>query len=574
MTNWGAEMGPPHGLQRSGWRRETLKIGESVSVDGFLARNGENRMNARTVTLTVDGRPARARRSTPIRAAARVTSRPEAGELAAGEAHEADGARVRPGVGRARRRGPRRGAAPRAQSRTCRRPGPAPRDADGRAILWGATPDEKGVWTPMFGITDPINPVDQTPFQPWAKALYDARQIHELEPHTRCKASGTRAAVSDAVRRRVRRDAGAQAPLHLRYRRPAHVSHGLHGRPLASEGPRAELLRPLDRLVGRRHARRSTARASTRASGSTAAACRTRAAAHGRALHAQGLRDDRVRDHGPRSRRLHGRLDRRVRLAVRARRRAVRVLVPAGELRRRAHGRRRALEHRSQRARSFRKLLTPAAAFAACGGADPSEVVMLVAGLSRADRRRLRLALAMPTRLRDRELPDLAVRQAEPADSARRARSPSFVGDVRSAGGSALATGSLVILFGLVPTARYSSSRWRRDSRFRALIADVDRRHRAGGSGAREAEPAAFGAAGRCAGRSSDDVSDAGRALSRKPASSTADAAESQIARSLILGTGVAPDRVRFDDQSLNTCDSARATRALVEPKPASAGCS
>ncbi len=55
VTNWGAEMGPPHGLQRSGWRRETLKIGESVSVDGFLARNGEKRMNARTVTLTATG---------------------------------------------------------------------------------------------------------------------------------------------------------------------------------------------------------------------------------------------------------------------------------------------------------------------------------------------------------------------------------------------------------------------------------------------------------------------------------------------------------------------------------------
>jgi hypothetical protein len=70
-------------------------------------------------------------------------------------------------------------------------PGPAPRDEAGRAILWGATPEEKGVWTPMFGITDPINPAEQTPFQPWARALYDARQIHELEPHTRCKASGT-----------------------------------------------------------------------------------------------------------------------------------------------------------------------------------------------------------------------------------------------------------------------------------------------------------------------------------------------------------------------------------------------
>ena len=55
VTNWGAEMGPPHGLQRSGWRRETLKIGESVTVDGFMARNGENRMNARTVALTATG---------------------------------------------------------------------------------------------------------------------------------------------------------------------------------------------------------------------------------------------------------------------------------------------------------------------------------------------------------------------------------------------------------------------------------------------------------------------------------------------------------------------------------------
>ena len=55
VTNWGAEMGSPHGLQRSGWRRETLKIGEQVSVDGFLARNGVKRMNARTVTLTATG---------------------------------------------------------------------------------------------------------------------------------------------------------------------------------------------------------------------------------------------------------------------------------------------------------------------------------------------------------------------------------------------------------------------------------------------------------------------------------------------------------------------------------------
>ena len=55
VTNWGAEMGPPHGLQRRGWRRETLKVGEEVTVTGSLAKNGSKRLNARTVTLTATG---------------------------------------------------------------------------------------------------------------------------------------------------------------------------------------------------------------------------------------------------------------------------------------------------------------------------------------------------------------------------------------------------------------------------------------------------------------------------------------------------------------------------------------
>ena len=58
VKNWGAEMGPPHGLQRRGWRRETLKIGDEVTVAGSLAKNGSNRMNASTVTMTkTGGRP-------------------------------------------------------------------------------------------------------------------------------------------------------------------------------------------------------------------------------------------------------------------------------------------------------------------------------------------------------------------------------------------------------------------------------------------------------------------------------------------------------------------------------------
>ncbi len=55
VTNWGAELGPPHGLQRRGWRRDTLKIGEEVTVEGSLAKNGAKRINARTVILTATG---------------------------------------------------------------------------------------------------------------------------------------------------------------------------------------------------------------------------------------------------------------------------------------------------------------------------------------------------------------------------------------------------------------------------------------------------------------------------------------------------------------------------------------
>jgi hypothetical protein len=69
-------------------------------------------------------------------------------------------------------------------------PEPTPRTADGKIMLGGATTEEKGVWTPRFGISDPIADIETVPFKPWAQALYDARQIHEREPHARCKASG------------------------------------------------------------------------------------------------------------------------------------------------------------------------------------------------------------------------------------------------------------------------------------------------------------------------------------------------------------------------------------------------
>jgi hypothetical protein len=70
---------------------------------------------------------------------------------------------------------------------------PAPRFADGKMNL-GITAEERGLWLPRdrteLGRRSTLAPVETIPFQAWAKALYEDRQIHELEPHTRCRASG------------------------------------------------------------------------------------------------------------------------------------------------------------------------------------------------------------------------------------------------------------------------------------------------------------------------------------------------------------------------------------------------
>ncbi|MES2623781.1 MAG: DUF6152 family protein [Pseudomonadota bacterium] len=55
MKNWGIELGPPHLLQRRGWRRESLALGTKINADGFMARNGSDRINARTVTIAGTG---------------------------------------------------------------------------------------------------------------------------------------------------------------------------------------------------------------------------------------------------------------------------------------------------------------------------------------------------------------------------------------------------------------------------------------------------------------------------------------------------------------------------------------
>jgi hypothetical protein len=50
ITNWALEMGPPGLLARTGWTRNTMKVGDEIVVQGTLAKDGSHQANARTVT--------------------------------------------------------------------------------------------------------------------------------------------------------------------------------------------------------------------------------------------------------------------------------------------------------------------------------------------------------------------------------------------------------------------------------------------------------------------------------------------------------------------------------------------
>ena len=51
VANWGMEMGSPNGLMRQGWSRNSMKVGDVVTVEGSRAKDGSNIGNARTVML-------------------------------------------------------------------------------------------------------------------------------------------------------------------------------------------------------------------------------------------------------------------------------------------------------------------------------------------------------------------------------------------------------------------------------------------------------------------------------------------------------------------------------------------
>jgi hypothetical protein len=55
VSNWEFELGSPNGLMRQGWTRNSMKIGDTVSVDGYLAKDGSKLGNARNIK-TADGK--------------------------------------------------------------------------------------------------------------------------------------------------------------------------------------------------------------------------------------------------------------------------------------------------------------------------------------------------------------------------------------------------------------------------------------------------------------------------------------------------------------------------------------
>ena len=56
VENWALEMGSPNGLMRRGWTRDSMQIGDTVTVTGSRAKDGSFKGNARSVTLSTGKR--------------------------------------------------------------------------------------------------------------------------------------------------------------------------------------------------------------------------------------------------------------------------------------------------------------------------------------------------------------------------------------------------------------------------------------------------------------------------------------------------------------------------------------
>jgi len=55
VTKWALELGGPNTLIRAGWTRNSMKVGDIVSVEGSRAKDGSPIANAQVVTLKSTG---------------------------------------------------------------------------------------------------------------------------------------------------------------------------------------------------------------------------------------------------------------------------------------------------------------------------------------------------------------------------------------------------------------------------------------------------------------------------------------------------------------------------------------
>jgi hypothetical protein len=55
LQHWQCESGPPNMLARAGWRKTSLKPGDSVTINGYRAKDGTNTISAHDIILP-DGR--------------------------------------------------------------------------------------------------------------------------------------------------------------------------------------------------------------------------------------------------------------------------------------------------------------------------------------------------------------------------------------------------------------------------------------------------------------------------------------------------------------------------------------
>jgi hypothetical protein len=143
ITNWAIELESPFELQKGGWSRETLKVGDLITVQGISARDGSKQAWANSVTLSAGNKKVFMIATAPAR-------------------------------------------------RDNQPPKPTPRWPDGQPRL-GPLPGERGYWgnpgstvlvqaganvqIDADGLLRNLADVDKVaPFQRWARDLYELRQ--------------------------------------------------------------------------------------------------------------------------------------------------------------------------------------------------------------------------------------------------------------------------------------------------------------------------------------------------------------------------------------------------------------